>query len=85
MRRMLEEASAQVAQQAQALTNLGDDAEQKAAELAVTQAQLQSALTSLDSANATIAESEEMISNLQLEGSGEAGHLNYMEPCGALL
>ena len=67
---MLEEASSQVAQQAEALTNLGEDAEQKAAELAVTQAQLQSALTNLDSANASIAESQDIISSLKIEQSG---------------
>lgn len=75
VRRMLEEASAQIAQQAQALGNMGDDVEQKAAELAVTQAQLKSALTSLDNANASIAESQEIISSLKLEGSGGCGVL----------
>lgn len=70
---MLEEASAQVAQQAAAISSLGEEAGARAAELARTQAQLSSALASLDSSSASIAEQQEVINSLQVEGSSELG------------
>lgn len=70
VRRMLEEASAQVAQQAEALEKAGSESEGKAAELASAQKQLSSAIASLDSANANLAEQTELISSLKVENTG---------------
>jgi Tfp pilus assembly protein FimV len=72
---MLEEASAQVAQQAEALTKLGSDSDEKAAELKSAQAQLSTAIASLDTANADLAEQTELISSLKVENTGEASCL----------
>lgn len=71
VRRMLEEASAQVAQQAEELTKLGSDSDEKAAELKSAQAQLSTAIASLDTANADLAEQTELISSLKVENTGE--------------
>lgn len=68
---MLEEASAQVAQQAEELTKLGSDSDEKAAELKSAQAQLSTAIASLDTANADLAEQTELISSLKVENTGE--------------
>jgi len=73
---MLEEASSQVAQQAEALTKLGSDAEEKSAELATAQAQLSTAIASLDSTNANLAEQTELISTLNVENTGEGGNFS---------
>jgi hypothetical protein len=72
---MLEEASAQVAQQAEALTKLGSNSDEKAAELKSAQAQLSTAIASLDTANADLAEQTELISSLKVENTGEASCL----------
>lgn len=68
---MLEEASAQVAQQAEALTKLGDESDGQAAALKSAQEQLSSAIKSLDAANANVAEQSELISGLNVENSSE--------------
>lgn len=68
---MLEEASSQVTQQAEALEKLGADAEERAAELATAQAQLSTAIASLDSTNANLADQTELISTLKVENTGE--------------
>jgi peptidoglycan hydrolase CwlO-like protein len=68
---MLEEASAQVAQQAEALSKLGSESDGKAAELKDAQAKLSTAIASLDSANADLAEQTELISSLKVENTGK--------------
>ena len=73
VRRMLEEASSQVAQQAEALDKLGTEGEERAAELANAQAQLNTAIASLDSANANLSEQTELISTLNVENTGGFG------------
>jgi Tfp pilus assembly protein FimV len=67
---MLEEASAQVTQQAEALDKLGSDADSRAAELEKAQAQLSTALASLDTSKANLEESTELISSLKVENTG---------------
>jgi hypothetical protein len=67
---MLEEASAQVAQQAEALDKLGSDADSRAAELEKAQAQLSTALASLDTSKLNLDESTELISSLKVENTG---------------
>lgn len=71
MRRMLEEASAQVTQQAEALSSMGSDADEKAAELASAQEQLSNAIASLDSANASVEQQTQIIQQLQMESTGD--------------
>jgi chromosome segregation ATPase len=71
VRRMLEEASAQVTQQAEALSSMGSDADEKAAELASAQEQLSNAIASLDSANASVEQQTHIIQQLQMESTGD--------------
>jgi chromosome segregation ATPase len=68
---MLEEASAQVTQQAEALSSMGSDADEKAAELASAQEQLSNAIASLDSANASVEQQTHIIQQLQMESTGD--------------
>lgn len=70
---MLEEASAQVAQQAEALDKLGSDSDSKAAELASAQKQLSSALASLESTKSDLSDQTELISSLNVENTGVRG------------
>jgi hypothetical protein len=67
---MLEEASAQVAQQAEALDKLGSDADSRAAELEKAQAQLSTTLASLDTSKVNLDESTELIGSLKVENTG---------------
>jgi peptidoglycan hydrolase CwlO-like protein len=70
VRRLLEEASAQVTAQAAELEAAGTAAEGQAAELAAAQKQLSSAIASLDAAQASTSEQSELISSLKVENTG---------------